>query len=191
MSGITTQINDFSNNKFIVRFSNLVNMTNYELDTHILDNYVRNVSVPDLSIPMLTSLYQHERQLHPNPIGARDLQTINIEFQLDENMQNYYLFYCWIYWMRFGESCGKTNLKGEELLRMDCIDAIEIVSLNNNNKIVSKMKFKHAIINNLAQLSLQYGVSDVVTFVCTFDYENIELQLENTEDVIGTINRNI
>ena len=97
MSGITTQINDFSNNKFIVRFSNLVNMTNYDLDTHILDNYVRNVSVPDLSIPMLTSLYQHERQLHPNPIGARDLQTINIEFQLDENMQNYYLFYCWIY----------------------------------------------------------------------------------------------
>lgn len=190
MSGITTQINDFSNNKFIVRFSNLVNMTNYDLDTHILDNYVRNVSVPDLSIPMLTSLYQHERQLHPNPIGARDLQTINIEFQLDENMQNYYLFYCWIYWMRFGESCGKTNLKGEELLRMDCIDAIEVVSLNNNNKIISKMKFKHAIINNLAQLSLQYGTSDVVSFVATFDYENIELQLENTEDVTGKISVN-
>jgi hypothetical protein len=92
--------------------------------------------------------------------------------------------------MRFGESCGKTNLKGEELLRMDCIDAIEIVSLNNNNKIISKMKFKHAIINNLAQLSLQYGVSDVVSYVVTFDYENIELQLENTEDITGKISVN-
>lgn len=191
MTGITTQINDFTNNKFIVRFSNIVNMTNYELDTHILDNYVKNVSVPDFSIPMLDSRYLHERQLHPNPIGARDLQTMNIEFMLDENMQNYYLFYCWIYWMRFGEACGKTNLKGDELLRMDCIDAIELISLNNNNKIISKMKFKHAIPNNLAQLSLQYGSAENVTYVVTFEYEQIELQLENKEDLTESIDRTI
>ena len=183
MAGITTQINDFTNNKFIIRFSNLVNMTNYDLDTHILDNYVRNVTIPDFSIPMLTSLYQHERQLHPNPIGARDLQTINVEFQLDERMMNYYLFREWIYWMRFGEPVGKTDLKGRELLRMDCIDAIEIVSLDNNNKIISKMKFKHAIINNLSNLSLQYGSASVVNYIATFDYENVELMLENTEDI--------
>ena len=91
--------------------------------------------------------------------------------------------------MRFGEACGKKNLKGEELLRMDCIDAIELVSLNNNNKIISKMKFKHAIPNNLAQLSLQYGSADNVTFVCTFEYEQIELQLENQEDLTETIDR--
>lgn len=184
MAGITTQINDFSNNKFIIRFSNLVNMTNYDdLDTHILDNYVRNVNVPDFSIPMLTSLYQHERQLHPNSIGMRDLQTMHVEFQLDEHMMNYYLFREWIYWMRFGEPVGKTDLKGKPLLRYDCIDAIELVSLNNNNKIISKMKFKHAIINNLSSLSLQYGSASPVNFVATFDYENVELLLENTEDI--------
>ena len=83
MPGITTQINDFTNNKFIVRFSNIVNMTNYNIDEHVLNNYVKNVSVPDFSIPMLDSRYLHERQLHPNPIGARDLQTMNIEFMLD------------------------------------------------------------------------------------------------------------
>ena len=69
MAGITTSINDFNKNKFVVRFSNLVNFTGIDLDTHILDNYVRSVSIPDLSIPMLTSMYMHERQLHPNPIG--------------------------------------------------------------------------------------------------------------------------
>ena len=189
MAGITTQINDFTNNKFIIRFSNIVNMTNMELDVHILNNYVKNVSVPDFSIPMLETFYQHERQIHPNPIGARDLQTMNIEFFLDERMQNYYLFYAWIFWMRFGETCGKVNLKNEELLRMDCIDAIELVSLNNNNQIVSKMKFKHAIPNNLAQLSMQYGSADLVTYVVTFTYEQIELLLENTEDTTGTIDR--
>lgn len=183
MAGLTTQINDFTNNKFVIRFSNLVNMTNYELDTHILDNYVRNVTIPDFSIPMLTSLYQHERQIHPNPIGMRDVQTLNVEFQLDERMMNYFLFREWIYWMRFGEPAGKTDLKGRELLRMDCIDAIEIVSLDNNDKVISKMKFKHAIINNLSNLSLQYGSASVVNYVATFDYEHVELMLENTEDI--------
>ena len=186
MSGITQHINDFTNNKFEVRFSNIVNMTNFELDSHILDNYVKNVSVPDLSIPMLDSRYKHERQLHPNPIGARELQTMNIEFILDEHMCNYFLFYSWIYWMRFGEPCGKTNLKGQELLRMDCVDAIELVSLSNNNKIMSKMKFKHAIPTTLSNLSLQYGSAEQVTFVVTFEYEIIDLMLENTEDITGS-----
>ncbi len=84
--------------------------------------------------------------------------------------------------MRHGETCGKKSLKGEELLRMDCIDAIEIVSLNNDNKIQSKMKFKHAILTNLQNVSLEYGTSDICTFACTFDYETIELQLQNLED---------
>lgn len=182
MAGFTTSINDFNKNKYVLRFSNLVNFTGYELDTHILDNYVRSVTVPDLSIPMLTSMYMHERQLHPNPIGARELQTMTVEFKLDEEFKNYFLFYSWIQAMRYGEPCGKTSLKGEELLRMDCIDAIELVSLNNDNKIQSKMKFKHAIISNLANLNLEYGTADICTFTCTFEYETLELQLQNTED---------
>lgn len=185
MSGFTSEINQFSNNKFVIRFSNLVNMTNEELDSHILNNYIKNVNIPNFSIPMLDTKYLHERQLHPNPIGARDLQTINIEFILDEHMKNYYLLFSWIYYMRYGRSCGKTNLKGDELLRMDCVDAIEIVSLNNDNKIISKIKFRHAIISDLGSLSLSYGSSDVISFAATFHYETIELHLEDTEDLTG------
>ena len=53
------------------------------------------------------------------------------------------------------------------------------------------MKFKHAIPNNLAQLSLQYGSADNVTYVVTFEYEQIELMLENKEDITETIDRTI
>ena len=77
-----------------------------------------------------------------------------------------------------------TSIK--ELLRMDCVDAIELVSLNNNNKIMSKMKFKHAIPTTLSNLSLQYGSAEQVTFVVTFEYEIIDLMLENTEDITGS-----
>lgn len=185
MAGITTEINDFSNNKFVVRFSNIVNMTDYKLDDHVLNNYIKQVSIPNFNIPLLDTKYLHERQLHPNPIGARDLQTINIEFKLDEQMRNYYLLQSWIYYMRYGKTSGKTNLKGDELLRMDCVDAIEIVSLNNDNKIISKMKFKHAIIQDLSSLSMTYGSADIITFQATFSYELIELLLDNTEDIDG------
>ena len=185
MAGLTTEINNFSNNKFVVRFSNIVNMTDQELDVHILNNYIKTANVPNFSIPMLDTKYLHERQLHPNPIGARDLQTINIEFVLDERMRNYFLLQSWIYFMRYGKTCGKTNLKGDELLRMDCVDAIEIVSLNNDNKIISKMKFRHAIISDLGNLNLTYGSSDIITYAATFHYETIELIPDNTEDIDG------
>lgn len=185
MSGITTEINQFSNNKFAIKFSNIVNMTDKELDVHVLNNYIKGVTIPNFSIPMLETKYLHERQLHPNPIGARDLQTINVEFILDERLRNYYLLQSWIYYMRYGKTCGKTTLKGDELLRMDCIDAIEVLSLNNDNKIISKMKFKHAIITDIGNLNLMYGSADVVTFAATFNYETIELLLEDTEDIDG------
>ena len=185
MSGITTEINQFTNNKFVVRFTNLVNMTEFELDEHILNNYIKSITVPNISIPMLESKFMHERQLHPNPIGARELQTVNIEFIMDERMRNYYLLYSWIYYMRYGRTCGKKSLKGDELLRMDCIDAIEFVSLNNDNKIISKMKFKHAIITDIGSWNGTYGSAEVVTFSATFNYETVELLLEDTEDIDG------
>ena len=90
MAGVTQDINNFNKHKWICRFSNMVDFTVLELDTTVLDNYIRTVNIPDLSVNMLTSEFQHERQLHPDPRGARDLQTINMEFKMDEEGKNFY-----------------------------------------------------------------------------------------------------
>ena len=84
--------------------------------------------------------------------------------------------------MRAGKPIGKKTVKGEALLRMDCIDAIEICYLNNDNEIVSKMKFYHCIPTTLSSLSLETGTSEEATFIVTFDYENMSLQPETLEE---------
>ena len=139
-------INNSNGNKFIVRFSNFPNFTGKKLNVNnLLNQYLESVTVPDISIPMLNSMYMHERQLHPASIGARDLQTITMTFQIDECRKNWYAFYSWMWYMRHGQTCGKKSLIGEELLRFDCIDTIELINLSNNNEVISKMKFSLCI----------------------------------------------
>jgi len=183
MPGITSQINDFNKNKFMVRFSNVPNMTGYDkIDVHVLNNYVQAFNIPDVSIPMLTSVFGHERQLHPNTIGSRDLQTINMEFKIDEHMFNFWLMYSWLYNMRHGKTCGKKSLKGEELVRMDCIDCIELCLLDNDNHLISKLRFHHCIINNISALDLSFKSSDLGTMVVTFEVEDMSFHVETDEE---------
>lgn len=176
MAGVTQSINNYNKNKWIVRFSNMVDFTGLELDSHILDNYIKTVNIPDLTVTMLTSEWGHERQLHPNPRGARDLQTINMEFKMDEEGKNYYYFWMWLINMRGGNAIGKKTVKGDALLRLDQVDCIEVCLLNNDKVMVSKMKFYDCIPTNLGSLSLETGVKNEATFAVTFDYENMELQ---------------
>lgn len=183
MPGITTQINNYNNDNFLIRFSNFPNLTNKkDIDMHVFNNYVQNINIPDISIPMLTSVFGHERQIHPNTIGSRDLQTINLQFKIDEKMFNWYAMYCWLWGMRHGQTCGRTSLKGEELVRMDAIDCIEICMLNNDKEIISKLKFHHCILNNLSSLELKYGESETASFICTFEVENMSFDLETKEE---------
>lgn len=175
-------INTFNKNKFLVRFSNFPNFTNFKLNMNVLNLYVESVTIPDLSIPMLQTVYMHERQLHPASIGARELQAVTITFQIDELKKNFQAFYAWMYYMRYGQTCGKTNLKGEELLRMDCIDTIEIVFLNNKNEAVSKMVFGHCILNNLSSMELTKQQSEIGKFTATFEVETIDLEVIKEEE---------
>lgn len=183
MPGVTTQINEFHKNKFEVRFSNVPNMTGYkDIDIHVLNNYLKGISIPDLSIPMLYSTTGQYRQLHPSPIGSRELQTVTIEFNIDEHAFNYWLLSSWLYHMRYGHTCGKKSLKGEELLRFDCIDAIEICFLDNDGRVLSKIRFKHCIINNLSTLDLKYGTSELGTMIATFEVEEQEFVVEQGDE---------
>lgn len=182
MAGVTQSINQFNKNKWIVRFSNMVDFTDLNLDSQILDNYVKTVNLPDITVTMLTSEFGHNRQIHPNPRGARDLQTINIEFIMDEEGKNFYYFWIWLMSMRAGKPIGKVSVKGDVLLRLDQIDCIELCLLNNDKVMVSKMKFFDCIPTNLSSLSLETGQKNIASFVVTFDYENMEFQPLTVEE---------
>lgn len=174
---VNDDINTYNKNKYQIRFSNFPNFTGKTIDMNIFNLFLETFTVPDISIPMLKSVYMHENQLHPATLGARELQTITMTFQCDENLKNWYAFYSWIWFMRHGMSCGKKNLIGEELVRMDCIDVIEILHCNNNNEIISKMKFEHCILNNLSSMELNCQTSEIGKFTATFDVQSIDMDL--------------
>lgn len=176
------EINTYNKNKYQVRFSNFPNFTGHKFNMNLLNLYIQSFTVPDLSIPMLKSVYMHEEQKHPNTIGKRELQTITITFQVCENQQNWYAFYAWLYYMRHGMTCGKTSLKGEELVRMDCIDAIDVLNFDNTGALVSKMTFGHCILNNLSSMELQFSTSEIATFTVTFEVEYIDLDLMTDDE---------
>lgn len=180
-TGLTTAINDFNKDKWQVRFSNIPNMSNVNIDMHVVNNYVKTFQIPDMQVAMLTSIYGHHRQLHPNPKGARDLQTFNIEMKLDENGLNWFLFNSWATAMLTGKTVGRKSVTGEELLRMDSIDAVELVFLNNDNEITSKFVFKQCILTNLGAFQLEQGQSNLCTYVVTFDYEEVEYKILTTD----------
>lgn len=175
-------INNSNNNKFIVRFSNFPNFTGKKLNMNNLNQYLESVTVPDISIQMLHSMYLHEDQRHPASIGKRDLQTLTMTFQVDEARKNWYAFYAWMWFMRHGQSCGKKSLKGEELLRFDCIDTIEVINLSNNNEVVSKLKFQHCILNNVSSAEFTCQTSELSKFTVTFEVESIDLDLLTDEE---------
>lgn len=183
MPGITSSINNFNKNKFVIRFSNFPNFTKENIDVHVLNNYIKTFQVPDVSMPLLHTIYLSENQNHPSTIGNREFQSIQIEFFVDEEMKNFNALYAWMYNMRYGQTCGKKNLKGEELVRMDRIDTIELVCLNNDDEIVSKMKFQNCILTNIGALQLEYGQSEQASFTTTFDIENIDFELAPNDPI--------
>lgn len=182
MAGFTTQINTFNKNKFKILLSNFPNLTKYKWDIHIFNNYLKSFQIPDLSIPMLTSVFGHDRQLHPSPIGSRDLQTITVEFQIDEEFKNFNAAYQWLFQMRNGMLSDRTDLQKSALLRLDSIDEIQIITYNNNKEPVSKFSFIQCILNNISSLPLDYSQAEIGTFTCTFEYEKINFELLNEKE---------
>ena len=179
---VDDNINTYNKNKFLVRFSNFPNFTGHKLNMNVINLNVESITIPDISIPMLSSDYLHEHQLHPASIGKRELQTVIMTLQCDEKQINYHAFYKWIWFMRHGMTCGKTNLEGEELLRMDCIDAIDVIHYNNKGVPVSITKFIHCILDNLSSIELTKQQSDICKFNVTFKCEGVDLDILTNEE---------
>ena len=84
--------------------------------------------------------------------------------------------------MRHGQTCGKKSLTGEELLRFDCIDTIEVINLTNNNEVISKFKFGHCILNNVSSCEFTCQSSEICKFTVTFEIETLDLDLLTDEE---------
>lgn len=182
MSAITTTVNNYNNNQYKLVFNNWPNLTGKALDMSVFDNNVKSFTIPDISSPLLNTQIGHIKQLHPNPVGYRQLNAFHVTFNVDDKLLNYYAAKCWVAGSRVGERKSDQTLPGN-YLRYNRIETVELQNFDNAENLVSRMLFKRVFITNLGNLQLQFGQSELATFTCTFEYEecDFEVLVDNKE----------
>lgn len=179
-------INNFTKNKYYMSISNFPNLTNIpddQVDLSSLSSYVQSVDVPNITVQQLYSYWQHERQQHPNPTGARETNVLTIEWILDDKFMNYYLFYCWAKGTRYGiPARARDDEEQKALLRDNCIDRLDIYSLDNTKTPASKVSFHRVFLTGIGNLNLQFGDSSIVTFSTTFEYEQFGMTAQGKKE---------
>lgn len=175
-------VNLFTKNKYGLVMSNIPNLTiipDDELDLATFSTSVKSVQLPNITLKLLHSYWQHEDQKHPNPQGARDTNTLTVTWTLDSKFMNYIIFAAWAQGSRYGVPARGGREEGSEpLLRDNCIDRIDVYSLDNAKMPFAKLSFHRAFLTGISNLDLEFGDASVVTFQTTFEYEKFGLTVQ-------------
>lgn len=172
-----SKLNNSNTDKFEIVFSNIpvpADRTD-ALDMAIFDNYVRNVALPDYNIEILPSEFMNQTMRSPISRANNDLAPLTIEFQADEDLDNYVAFFEWIKQLRCGEP-----LKGEDTLKGSVIASIDILLNDNQNRKGHRVSIKNAIIVNLSSLNMAFGQSEQTIFNVTLQYEDFSVVRSTT-----------
>lgn len=168
-------VNLFTKNKYELVMSNMPNLTiipDDELDLATFSTSVKSVQLPNITLKLLHSYWQHEDQKHPNPQGARDTNTLTVTWILDSKFLNYIIFAAWAQGSRYGIPARGGRSEGTEpLLRDNCIDRLDVYSLDNAKMPFAKLSFHRVFLTGISNLDLEFGDASVVTFHTTFEYE--------------------
>lgn len=178
---INKNVNLFTKNKYELSLSNIPNLTiipDSELDLSTFTTSVKAVQLPNITNNLLHSYWQHEDQLHPNPQGARETNTINVTWMLDSKFLNYIIFAAWVKGSRYGIPARKKEDGYDGLLRDNCIDRLDVYSLDNAKMPFAKLSFFKVFLTGLGNLDLEFGDASIVTFQTTFAYQKFGLTVQ-------------
>lgn len=178
---INKNVNLFTKNKYELSLSNIPNLTiipDSDLDLSTFTTSVKAVQLPNITSNLLHSYWQHEDQLHPNPQGARETNTINVTWLLDSKFLNYIIFAAWAQGSRYGIPARKKEDGYDGLLRDNCIDRLDVYSLDNARMPFAKLSFFKVFLTGLGNIDLEFGDASTVTFQTTFAYQKFGLTVQ-------------
>lgn len=169
----TNVINAFHEDQWQVGFSNFPKVFSIDdkqqVDLRIFDYFVKNVVIPDSSLQTINIDYLNASQLSPISRANSDLPQLTIEFKVDESMRNYFYFFSYIKKMRYGTIDVKQ--------RDNVIKEIYVNTLDNQNRMISRISFKNALPTSCGALNLQIGQSSELSFPVSFSYEEFVITM--------------
>ncbi|MCQ2209612.1 MAG: hypothetical protein MJZ34_04920 [Paludibacteraceae bacterium] len=189
--GNTNNINPFNKNKFRVHLSNIPNYTRFkDIDMNVFNHRIKNVSLPEITSTTLRTNYNGTVQIHPNTIGMQELNSFTIGIECDALFMNYYLFYAWAMADRLGYTLDTVitdSLQGEPLIRGNRIETFTLHLMDNEGNDTVDVKFLNCFLTNLSNLDLATNSSEIFTYTCTFEYEQLIIEpIKN--NIYGDVN---
>lgn len=181
MSAISPSINfpnTLHSDKWQVSFSNIPSLKTVR-DMRIYDNMVKSVTFPDYTMGQIISDMPNGFKIrHPRaPQINTDLSEIAIEFKISEDMKNYANLFYWMQGMKYGQ-VGTFN-SVEEMFRKYAIKSINLNILDNQKRIIAEWRFTEAFLLSLSSLTLNMGISEELSFVCNFSYEEVKFDMKS------------
>ena len=127
----------------------------------IFEYYIKNIVIPDASLDTANIDFKNSVQLTPMSIANNDLPALTIEFIADESLLNYFYLFSFIKKTRFG------NISVDSL-RHNVINEICVNCMDNQGRILSKLRFKKALPSSVGSMNLEYGASssNFSSFIC-------------------------
>ena len=166
-------LNSNNTDKFEAVFSNIpVPSTRTDkLDIRLIDNFVRNITLPDYNVEVIYSDLMNAQINNPISRFNNDNSPVTIEFTVDEDMENYLTFFEWITQIRLGNPC-----KGETTLRASTIKSLNVIMKDNEDRKGAKMVLTDLIIISLSSLNLAFGNSEQNTFTVTLNFNTFNIE---------------
>lgn len=161
--------------KFRVLFSNIPgfvpnNLNNYN-NFDLYELYIKSVIFPSMDVSYVESEFLNYHVNHPISKINNDLQDLSITFKLSEDMLNYHYIYNWVRSLR-----NQQNIDAKKYFRLNYIDEIKVIFLDNEKREKVKYLFKNCFISNVSQLTLEYGTANEMSFDVSFKLEDYSME---------------
>lgn len=170
--------NTFRNDKWFITLSNIPSLESIR-DFRMYETFVKSLTIPEYGMGMIDSNMMGFKVRQPIAgIKANtELNPLIIEFKVSEDFKNYANLFLWIQAMRYGRS---DIFKSEaDMFRLNTIKSINLNILDNEKRTIAIFSFTEAFLESLSSLSLNMGVSEELTFSCTFSYEEIKFVIKD------------
>ena len=168
----------FSNFPIINDFKNLVGM-DQPVDMRIFDYNVKNITIPTQSLETTEISFLNRVQLQPISRGNDNLQSVTVEFKVDNTFLNYFLIYTYIRQMR----CGLIKL--DRPYYKNVIHEMFVDGFTNLGVHTVRLKFINLIPISTGSLILESGASGDLTFAVSFNYEEFQVEILGAKDRNG------
>lgn len=161
--------------KWSIVFSNIPSYTPIvasNTDMGLYELYVKEMTFPNLSLELYQSHFMNYQINHQISKINDTLNDLSITFTVSEGLRNYYHIYNWIREMREQE-----NVKDEKWFRLNYINEIKVIFLDNEKRPVSKFTFINGFITDLSSLTLTNGTDQELRFTITIKYEDHKMEM--------------